>query len=217
MTPSFPLILASTSIRRREILSLLGLPFETVSPIFEERFDDRRPAKEEAIAFAEGKAMSVRKDFPRSIIIGSDTLIEFEGEKIGKPENPEDAIRILAKLQGHRHRIWTGVALIDGASDASLSEAAEIKVEMGKMTSREIEEYVATGEPLDKAGAYSLQEKGRRFIKKLEGDYLAAVGLPLMPIVGFLRDRGISLPVDITRLYSQKAFYNWRSFGPDLG
>ena len=214
MTFSPEIILASTSPRRKEILSLLGLPFKIVSPRFEENLTEGRSAADEVASFAEGKARSVEKAFPQSILIGSDTLIDCQGEKIGKPRDRKDAKAILGRLQGRPHRIWTAVALIDPMSASARVETVEVKIVMREMRSDEIESYVATEEPLDKAGAYSLQGIGRRFIAKLEGDYLAAVGLPLRPIAGFLNEHGVPVPLDIEQLYKVKSFLNWKSFDP---
>src|SRR3569832_2419246 len=120
MTSPFEIVLASTSIRRKEILSLLGLPFRIVAPRFEEILTDRRSAAEEVAGFAEGKARSVEKELSCSLIVGSDTLIDLEGEKIGKPRDRDDAKRILERLQGRPHRIWTAVALIDASGSARI-------------------------------------------------------------------------------------------------
>lgn len=207
-----PIVLASTSPRRKEILSLLGLPFRVVAPKFEEILDEKRSMVEEVTAFAEGKARSVIETFPDSILIGSDTLIECEGEKIGKPRDPEDAKRILRRLSGRPHRIWTAVFLIDPLQPPTQMDVETVEVVMRAMAEVEIERYVATGEPLDKAGAYSLQGDGRRFIERLEGDYLAAVGLPLRPIVTFLQRHRVSVPLDVERLYRERDFLNWKSF-----
>ena len=215
--PPSEIILASTSIRRKEILSLLGLPFRIASPKFEETLTPQRSASEEVAAFAEGKARSVEKGFPAGIVIGSDTLIEYKGEKIGKPRDRADAKAILERLQGRPHSIWTAVALIDTASGLARVATEEIKIQMREITPQEIEDYVATEEPLDKAGAYSLQGEGRRFIGGLDGDYLAAVGLPLRPIAHFLKGRGISTIIDIERIYREKSFLNWKSFYLDPG
>lgn len=217
MTSTREIVLASTSIRRKEILSLLGFPFRTVSPEFEEKLTPQRPASKEVASFAEGKARSMEKQFPRAILIGSDTLIEHRGEKIGKPRGPADAKKILQRLQGEAHRIWTAVALLDDASREVRIVTSEIGIWMGKMTPEEIEAYVATGEPLDKAGAYSLQGEGRRYIERLEGDYLAAVGLPLRPIAVFLKERGVPILLDIEGLYREKGFRNWKSYYPGTG
>lgn len=212
MNPSPEIILASTSPRRREILSLLGLPFEVVPPRFEEVFQAHRSALEEVHAFAEGKARSVEANFPRGIVIGSDTLIDCEGEKIGKPRNRSDAKRILKRLRGRRHVVWTAVNLLDVAESVSETAVEQVHVQMREMIDSEIDAYVATKEPLDKAGAYSLQGMGRDFIVGLEGDYLAAVGLPLYPIVNFLKKRELSIPLDLEKLYLEKNFLNWQSF-----
>lgn len=214
MTPSDSrrIVLASTSPRRKEILSLLGLPFRVMAPKFEEILDEKRSMVEEVTAFAEGKARSVIETFPDSILIGSDTLIECEGEKIGKPRDPEDAKRILRRLSGRPHRIWTAVFLIDPLQPPTQMDVETVEVVMRAMAEVEIERYVATGEPLDKAGAYSLQGDGRRFIERLEGDYLAAVGLPLKPIVAFLRKHHVPVPLDLERLYRERRFLNWKTF-----
>ncbi len=206
------IVLASTSPRRKEILSLLGLPFRVVSPKYEEILDEKRWMIEEVTTFAEGKARSVLDAFPDSILIGSDTLIECEGEKIGKPRDPDDAKRILRRLSGRAHRIWTAVFLIDPRQAPPQTAAEIVEVVMRPMEEDEIDRYVKTGEPLDKAGAYSLQGEGRRFIHRLEGDYLAAVGLPLRPIVAFLQRHHVSVPLDVERLYRERNFLNWKSF-----
>lgn len=206
------IILASTSPRRKEILSLLGLPFRAVPPPFEEILSEKRSIAEEVTSFAEGKARSVMDEFPDSVIIGSDTLIECEGKKVGKPRDPEDAKQILRRLSGRSHRIWTAVSLIDLQQPSVETTIETIQVVMRPMDEVEINCYVATGEPIDKAGAYSLQGEGRRFIERLEGDYLAAVGLPLKPIAAFLKSHEIQLPLDLERLYRERDFLNWRTF-----
>ncbi|MFQ5780169.1 MAG: Maf family protein [Nitrospiria bacterium] len=212
MKSSPRIVLASTSLRRKEILSLLGIPYHMVSPPFEERWNRHRSAQEEVIAFSEGKAGSVECDFPRSIIIGSDTLIEDEEGKIGKPSGDEEAKQILRRLQGRRHHIWTAVVLIDATDHSTRATVEKVEIIMHQMHDDEIESYVSTGEPLDKAGAYSIQGEGRRFIRRLKGDYLAAVGLPLRPVADFLRRRQIHFPLDIERLYREKNFLNWKTF-----
>jgi septum formation protein len=208
------LILASTSPRRREILSLLGIPFKVVAPKFQEVPDKERSPKEEAVSFAKAKAESVADDFPRHIILGCDTLIECEGHKVGKPEDRKDAIKILQLLQGKSHTIWSAVAMMDTSENAPVSvlDTTRIQVKFNKMSDADIDAYVATGEPLDKAGAYSLQGGARQFITDLEGDYLGAVGLSLKPVVGFLASRGINIPVDVEKIYREKSFLNWKTF-----
>ncbi len=190
------LILASSSPRRKEILSRLGLPFRIVAPAYQEHSNPAYSAEAEARCFAEGKALSIAKDLKNTIVIGSDTLIEFEGEKIGKPESPQAAQSMLKRLQGKSHIIWTAVFLIDTTDGASQGSVESVAVTMYPIKDNEISKYVETGEPLDKAGSYAVQGIGQKFIKELKGDRLAAIGLPLQTIAAFLRARYFNLPKD---------------------
>ena len=206
------LILASRSPRRREIFALLGLPFETLAPDFEEILSLDRPAREEVLDFALGKARSVANANPNSIVIGSDTMILIDGEKLGKPCGIENARQMLRALAGKTHRIFTSVVILDGAGGPGLLTVEEVAVKMRTFTNAEIERYLSLDESLDKAGAYSIQGQGADLIESINGDYLAAVGLPLKPIAGYLKSRGISIPLDVEKLYAEKSFRNWRDF-----
>ncbi|MDZ4342965.1 MAG: Maf family protein, partial [Candidatus Binatia bacterium] len=189
------LILASSSPRRREIFALLGLPFETIAPDFDETLSPHCPAEAEVLEFALGKAQSVAKNNPEAIVIGSDTMILIGGEKIGKPNGAENARQILRTLSGKNHRILTSVAILNGTGGPGLRTVEEVLVKMHAFTDAEIERYLSLNESLDKAGAYSIQGEGRALIEAIEGDYLAAVGLPLKPIAEYLGSRGISFPL----------------------
>jgi septum formation protein len=206
------LILASSSPRRREILALLGLPFETIAPAFDETPSSHRPVKEEVLDFALGKARSVAREKPESIVIASDTLILLNGIKIGKPEDADDAKHILRALAGKTHRIFTGVAILDGTVGPGLLTVEQVSVKMRAFTDAEIERYLSFNESLDKAGAYSIQGEGGGLIESIRGDYLAAVGLPLKLIAGYLASRGIPIPLNVEKLYAEKSFRNWRDF-----
>ena len=206
------LILASSSPRRREIFALLGLPFETIAPDFEETLSPHCPAEAEVLDFALGKAQSVAKNNPGGIVIGSDTMILIDGDKIGKPNGVENARQILRTLSGKNHRILTSVALLDGTGGPGLRIVEEVSVKMRAFTEAEIERYLSLNESLDKAGAYSIQGEGAALIESIRGDSLAAVGLPLKPIAGYLASRGISFPLNVEKLYADKAFRNWRDF-----
>jgi septum formation protein len=206
------LILASTSPRRREILALLGLPFEVIAPEFHEfTLSDRAP-RDEVLEFARGKGESVARNNPHSIVIGGDTIILLNGTKIGKPDGIAHARDILRRLSGKTHWILTGVAILDDLGGPGLNTVEEVSVRMRDYSNEEIERYLSWGESLDKAGAYSIQGKGRALIESIRGDYLAAVGLPLKPIAEYLLSRGVKLPLDVEKLYSDKAFLNWQSF-----
>ncbi len=203
------LILASTSPRRREILALLGLSFEVIPPNFDELALPNRPVEDEVLAFALGKAESVARDNPESIVIGSDTMILLNTKKIGKPNGIADAKQILSALSGKTHRILTSVSIFDGLGGPGLRIVDVVSVLMRDYSDKEIEHYLSCNESLDKAGAYSIQGEGRALIESIHGDYLTAVGLPLKPVAYYLRSRGISFPLNVKKLYSDKSVLNW--------
>ena len=204
------MILASTSPRRREILALLGLPFEVIEPDFDERISADLPIEQEVLAFAVGKARSVAAYHHASIVVGSDTMIGLDRLKIGKPNDLDDARKILHALSGKTHRIYTGVSVLDGESGVNLVE--QVLVDMRAYTDGEIDDYLTCGESLDKAGAYSIQGQGAELISAIRGDYLAAVGLPLRPIADYLTRQSVPYPLDLDELYSNKSFLNWQRF-----
>ncbi len=206
------LILASTSPRRREILTLLGLPFEVVAPDYDELGVAHRPAEDEVLCFALGKARSVLHQYPEGLVIGSDTMIQIDEEKIGKPNGVADARRILHVLSGRTHRILTSVAIVDGKGGPGLEMVEVVSVQMHPYSEEQIESYLSCGESLDKAGAYSIQGEGRALIAAIQGDYLAAVGLPLKPIAAYLSGRGIPIGLDMKKLYADRTYRNWQSF-----
>ena len=200
------LILASASPRRREILELLGLPFEVIAPGFDELASSDRPVEDEVLDFALGKAASVARDNPNSIVIGSDTMILINAKKVGKPDGIADAKQILRSLSGKTHRIFTSVAIVDGSGGPGLRIVEEVSVRMRDYSEKEIEDYLSCNESLDKAGAYSIQGRGRALIESIDGDYLTAVGLPLKPIAAYLKSRGISASLNVEKLCSDNPF-----------
>ncbi|HKY07047.1 MAG TPA: Maf family protein [Candidatus Binatia bacterium] len=206
------LILASQSPRRREILALLGLPFEVMAPEFEERVSPHLFIGDEVLQFALGKADSVARTRPASIVVGSDTMILLDGQKIGKPADQDEARRTLGMLSGRTHLIFTGVAIVDNSGGPGLRTVETVEVDMRRFERDEIERYLSLGESHDKAAGYSIQGEGRRLIEAIRGDYLAAVGMPLRPIARYLEGRGVRLERDIETLYREKSFLNWGSF-----
>ena len=205
------LILASSSPRRKEIFARLGLPFEVVSPGIEEIFRPDRSPADEAVYWAVEKAREVYRLYPDAIVIGSDTVIDLEGRTIGKPADPDDAVRILSLLTGRTHVVVTAVAaVVSGGKESVAVERTRVRM---RPASREVlVQYAATGEPLDKAGAYSLQGEGRKLIDSIEGDYLSAVGLPLRAVAGLLREAEIQPAADIEAIYHRREIMNWRSY-----
>jgi len=206
------LILASTSPRRREILALLGIPFEVIAPQFDERISAQIAIEDEVLKFAVGKAQSVAIHYPDSIVIGSDTMIFLDGDKIGKPTDRADAARMLRLLSGKTHRIHTSVAILDDMGGPGLRMVERVSVDMLPYTEGEIERYLARNESFDKAGAYSIQGQGRKLIASIEGDFLAAVGMPLRPVAEYLKSRRVAFDCDVDKIYNDKALLNWRDF-----
>ncbi len=206
------LILASTSPQRRQIFALLGIPFDVIEPTFEERVSADLSIRDEVLAFALGKARSVALYHADAIVIGSDTMIALDGDKFGKPSDRNDARRMLRALSGKTHRIFTGVAIIDRAGGTGLEIVAQIDVDMRQLSATEIDSYLACDESSDKAGAYSIQGQGAELIAAIRGDYLAAVGMPLIPIADYLTARGLSFSLDVGQLYRDKSLLNWRRF-----
>jgi septum formation protein len=206
------LILASTSPRRREILALLGLPFEVIAPDFVETVSSHLSIEDEVLDFAIGKARSVACRHPEAFVIGSDTMIFLDGAKIGKPTDGPDAKRVLRLLSGKTHVIYTSVAILDSCGGEGLQMMAKVSVDMLRYDDNAIDRYLACNESMDKAGAYSIQGEGSKLIAAIDGDFLAAVGMPLRPIGEYLQRRHIKLPVDVEELYAAKGFLNWRQF-----
>jgi septum formation protein len=208
------LILASTSPRRYEILALLRLPFLMIPPDLVEEPLKAGTAAQEVLHLARSKAASLAGGFPGALLIGSDTLIDLEGQKIGKPRSREDALRILGCLRGRAHEVVTGLAILHPVSGKSFEWIERARVSMRDYSDEELEAYTATNEPLDKAGAYSLQGLGRSLLAGLEGDYLAAVGLPLRAVAQGLQQLDMPVHVDVDEIYRQRNFLNWRSYHP---
>lgn len=213
MTQSRRLLLASTSPRRRELLALLQVPFESLAPPFEETVRDGLPAIEQARAFAEGKARSVAAQHPDAWVIGSDTLIERDAQVLGKPDTMDDARTMLQSLRGRPHRIHTAVTLCCATQGWETSQVSTVDVWMRAWTEAELDAYLATGESLGKAGAYAIQGGGAALIERIEGDYTAAVGLPLQATGALLRAGGWALPVEVETLYRERPYANWARFG----
>ncbi|MBN1941909.1 MAG: septum formation protein Maf [Phycisphaerae bacterium] len=183
------LILASASPRRRELLAEAGYDFEVHSPVMEEPGD--LPAGIPPAAYAESlayfKARSVAEAYPRDLVLGADTVVALGNRVLGKPADADDARRMLTELSHNRHAVITGVALVGPGERRSI--ASDITyVTMRPMSSREIEDYIASGEWQGKAGAYAIQETADKFIVKLEGSFTNVVGLP-MELLGRLLGR----------------------------
>ena len=182
-----PLILASHAPPRREIYTQLGIPF-TVCPATEEApFDPTLPPAEAVLAIARSKAEAVAAAHAGETVLGSDTVVAVDGDILGKPQNEADAAAMLRRLSGRTHQVLTGVWVVneDGVGDGFTDVAA---VTFAPMSDADIAEYIATKEPMDKAGAYGVQGIGARYVAGIEGDFYTVMGLPAATW-RFLRDR----------------------------
>lgn len=185
------IILASKSPRRRELLEKIGLKFKVVESNYKETVDSKLTPHELAKKLSVGKAKEVLKKYKNRIIIAADTLVVCNGKILGKPKDRQDAKEMLEFLNNKIHSIVTGFTVIDGKLNKIITKSVETKVYMRKISKREIDSYLNTKEPYDKAGAYAIQEKGSVFIEKIAGDYLNAVGLPVFALAQELKKLGI--------------------------
>ncbi len=179
-----PLVLASASPQRRRLLKGLGLPFRVIPSRVDEASRETNPRRLVA-DLAMKKAESVAKRKPTCLVLGADTVVWCSGKILGKPESRADARRILGRLNGRWHRVYTGVALVDAASGRSWREVAVSRVKARRLPDADLERIA--GKHLDKAGAYAVQDKDDPFIEKIVGDYDNVVGLPLASVRRLLK------------------------------
>lgn len=182
------IILASASPRRRELLAQIGLEFEVKVSNKEEVYTSTQPQKiveELALMKAENVASDLEAEagkLKETIVIGADTIVVRDGEILGKPKDEENAYEILQSLQGRAHEVYTGVAILsynEAGEKEVINHAVETKVHVHAMSAEEIHAYIATGDPMDKAGAYGIQGRFAAYIDGIEGDFYNVVGLPI--------------------------------------
>lgn len=181
------IVLASTSPRRKELLESLGLIFDIVSPSYDEKLTGKKFSYEEIENIALNKALSVKETLvEKSIIISADTVVILEEEVLGKPKDREDAVMMLKNLQGKVHKVVTSVVVIDTEVDKTIIESATTKVNFSSLNQVEIERYVDEMNPLDKAGAYGIQDVPDGFITGFEGEYDNVMGFPTKTLIKML-------------------------------
>jgi septum formation protein len=187
--PEYPrLVLASRSARRAELLKRLGLEFEIVPADVDETYIDHEMPAAHAERLAREKAITVAHEHPGALVIGSDTIVIVDSDVLGKPRDSAEAVRMLRRLSGREHEVFTGVAV---ARDSLVLSALErVTVRFRHLDHAECEEYVATGEPLDKAGAYGIQGFGSALVQSIRGDYFAVMGLPVVRTLSLLNRAG---------------------------
>ena len=190
------LILASASPRRAEVLRDAGIAFEAVAPDVDESRLPKEPPEEMVSRLAEAKARAVahQAGTAEAIVIGADTVVLVDDPRgfavLGKPVSAEDARAMLCRLSGRTHRVITGLALIRLSDGVARAERAATQVSFAPLSDEEIAEYVASGEPFDKAGAYAIQGRGGRYVTRIQGCYFNVVGLPLARLYRLLRELG---------------------------
>jgi len=198
------LILASASPRRRELLSLLGLPFHVVGADVEEQRLQGESPREMVMRLSRAKAEAIAADTQGSIVLACDTIVAVEKEILGKPASPEEATNMLRQLRGREHRVYSGLTVLDAGWDGATESGQlftacdETVVHMRCYSDREIAAYVATGDPLDKAGAYAIQSASFHPVARIDGCYVSVMGLPLQLVAQALRSFGLPLPDDAT-------------------
>lgn len=187
------IILASKSPRRKALLKNIGLKFTVEVSDVKEKTDDNINPREIAENLSFEKARKIAKKHKDAIIIAADTFVVFKNKILGKPKTEKNAEKMLKLLSGKQHFVITGFTIIDTKSGKTVTKSDETKVFMKKMTSMEINAYIKTKEPLDKAGAYAVQEKGGIFVEKIEGDFLNVVGLPIFKLTSELKKFNIKI------------------------
>ena len=181
-------ILASASPRRRALLRQIGAQFVSITPAVDEVKDGGRP-RDTVICNALMKARKVAEEYPEHAVLGADTTVVLNGQSFGKPKDATEARHMLSALEGREHTVLTGIAwVVDGRA---YTDAAETIVRFAPLTQKEIAAYVATGEPMGKAGAYAIQGRAAIYIEELRGSFSNVVGLPLHAAAALARKAGV--------------------------
>ncbi|MGQ9532824.1 MAG: Maf family protein [Desulfotomaculales bacterium] len=186
-----PIVLASASPRRRALLRQLDLPFRTVPSRVSEELPAELAPVERVERLAELKARDVAARIPEGLVIGADTVVVVDGRVLGKPADPAEAEAMLMLLQGRWHEVFTGVAVVAAGGGRALVTHERTEVAFKPLDADQIRRYVATGEPLDKAGAYAIQGRAAAFVAGIRGCYSNVVGLPLARLAGLLEEFGV--------------------------
>ena len=191
------IILASASPNRKELLERIGLPFAVVISHVVENVSSSLPTGEYVTELARQKAESVAADYPDACVIGADTVVDLDGTILGKPHTPENAKAYLSAMQGREHLVYTGVAVT--VHGKTIVDVEKTSVTFAPMSGEEIEWYVATGDPLEKAGAYGIQGPAGLFVSAIRGDYFNVVGLPIHLLYRMLQKSDVLGPGTVLR------------------
>ena len=181
-----PLVLASASPRRVTLLRQAGAEFSVVDPGPDRAWPGKAEPRHGVRALALDKARRVAAKRPGAVVVGADTVVVLRGTRLGKPQDVAEARAMLLRLHGRKHEVWTGLAVVHGDEQRTAAECTI--VHMARLTERDLADYLATGESLDKAGAYGIQGLAGQFVKSLAGDYTNVVGLPLARLRALLEE-----------------------------
>jgi septum formation protein len=185
------IVLASQSTRRVDILRTLGISFSIIPPDIDEKKRRNESIKDYVLRIAYEKARKVGNLFPEKWVIGADTIVVLKGKVLGKPKNDNDAFLMLKQLRAHWHKVYTGYCVLNISKQIVYQDVAETKVFIKDLTDEEIQRYIKTSEPFDKAGSYAVQGKGGYMVKEIKGSYSNVIGLPICEITEVLLSLGI--------------------------
>lgn len=197
MTNGPVLVLASNSPRRRQLLSLVQWAFEVYPADIDESQKPNEPPADYVLRLAETKARAVAPFYPNCLLLAADTAVIDGKEILGKPAGPVDAVQLLRRLRGHTHQVLTAIALFKPSETHLVIDLCATAVPMRLYSDEEIDAYVATGDPLDKAGGYAIQHPGFHPVTALEGCYASVMGLPLCHLARSMRHFSLIPPVDV--------------------
>ena len=183
-------VLASASPRRRELLSLIGIEHVVHPADIDETIKPGEAPAGHALRLAVEKACAIARTHPEAVVIGADTVVVLDGKVLGKPPTLEASSEMIRLLNGRTHTVVTAVAVAHAGATREGTE--EVAVTFKRLTAEEMDDYVATREGMDKAGAYGIQGFGATIVERIEGDFFAVMGLPLVRLIGLLRDSGLS-------------------------
>ena len=186
------IILASKSPRRKELLSLLDLDFQIITADIDETMNPALPVSDEVARLSYDKAAAIKSQVnDDAVIISADTVVELDGVVMGKPKDKADAFNMLQSLSGNTHNVLSGVTVMQG--DKAVSKTVITEVHFRTLTDREINDYIDTNEPMDKAGAYGIQGRGSKFVSGIVGDYFNVVGLPVCELSLILKKFNVNI------------------------
>jgi septum formation protein len=201
------IILASTSIRRKELMTFLGIPYEVVASDFPEEDVDPRDfedPREYVATLAAGKAIMVAQSQEDAIVIGVDTTVFVDGKYYGKPASLDEARKTLASLRGRKHQVFTAICMIDTLTQERQMEVVETGVTFLQFSDESLERYIQTSESMGKAGAYAIQAGAKGFVQSVEGSMSSVVGLPLTELAQMLERFDVRIDVDVRRIEEEQ-------------